>query len=133
MAGQRQDRTGAETAVQGSYQHVFSPSMLGAARAMFRDVGARLWSNPLATPISAEQDRGFRRGCTSTRTCPDTMAGTSGRPAATPISLRSARQFGYRIVAFRVIGVRIFDRDTPPSYNFAGRARTGSSRHTCRM
>jgi len=51
MAGQRQDRTGAETALQGSYQHVFSPSLLGAVRGMFRDVGATLWSNPLATPI----------------------------------------------------------------------------------
>ena len=32
-------------------------------------------------------------------------------------------QFGYRIVAYRVNGVRIFDRDTPPVYNFAGRAQ----------
>src|SRR5262249_32428364 len=57
MAGQRQDRSGIETAFQASFQHVFSPGLLGAARAMVRDLGARLWSNPLATPISASQDR----------------------------------------------------------------------------
>jgi len=122
MAGQRQDRTGAETAIQASYQHVFSPSVLGAARAMYRDVGARLWSNPLATPISAEQDRGFREAYFSAN-----LSGSRGRHEwkvggdADFASIRE--QFGYRIVAYRLNNVRIFDRETPPVFNFAGRAQ----------
>jgi outer membrane cobalamin receptor len=61
-AGQRQDRNGAETAAQFSYQKIFSGKVLGDIRGMARDVSAGLWSNPSSTPIIAEQDRGFREG-----------------------------------------------------------------------
>ena len=122
MAGQRQDRTGAESALQASYQHVFSPSLLGAVRGMFRDVGARLWSNPLATPISAQQDRGFREAYLNAN-----VSGRHGRhewKAGGDADFASIREeFGYQIVAFRVNGVRIFDRDTPPSFDFHGRGQ----------
>ncbi|HYL35223.1 MAG TPA: TonB-dependent receptor [Bryobacteraceae bacterium] len=59
-AGQRQARGAGETAGQFSYQHVFSPSVVGDLRGMVRDVAATLWSNALATPIIASQDRGLR-------------------------------------------------------------------------
>ena len=59
-AGQRQDRRGAETTGQAHYQRTFSSSWLLSARGMARDVDARLWSNPLATPVWVEQDRGIR-------------------------------------------------------------------------
>jgi hypothetical protein len=121
-AGQRQDRTGAETSAQASYQHVFSASLLGSVRAMYRDVGARLWSNPLATPISAQQDRGFREGYAAA-----SVSGHNGRhewKAGADAEFASIREeFGYRIVAYRVAGVRIFDRDTPATLSFAGRAQ----------
>lgn len=58
-AGQRQDRQSYEAALQFSYQHVFSPSVVGDFRAMTRDLTAELWSNPLSTPIAAGQDRGY--------------------------------------------------------------------------
>jgi hypothetical protein len=61
-AGQRQDRTSAETAGQIHYQHVFSPHALGSVRGMVRDLTAKLWSNPLSTPVCVEQNRGFREG-----------------------------------------------------------------------
>lgn len=61
-AGQRQDRWTAETAGQLHYQHVFASRALGALRGTVRDLTAKLWSNPLATPVYAEQDRGFREG-----------------------------------------------------------------------
>ncbi len=121
-AGQRQDRTGAESAVQASYQHVFSPSLLGAVRGMFRDVGARLWSNPLTTPISAQQDRGFREGYASAN-----LSGHRGRhewKAGGDADFASIREaFGYRILSYRVNGVRIFDRDTPAALDFRGRGQ----------
>jgi hypothetical protein len=120
-AGQRQDRTSAETAVQGSYQHVFSPALLGAVRGMWRDVGARLWSNPLATPIWAQQDRGFREGWFAA-----SLSGHRGRhewKTGADLDFTQVHEsFGYRIVAFRLNGVRIFDRDTPPSLQFSGHA-----------
>jgi hypothetical protein len=120
-AGQRQDRTSSETAVQGSYQHVFSPSLLGSVRGMWREVGARLWSNPLATPISAQQDRGFDEGWFAA-----SLSGHRGRhewKAGADFDYTAVREsFAYQIVAFRVNGVRIFDRDTPPSLQFSGHA-----------
>jgi hypothetical protein len=120
-AGQRQDRTSSEIAVQGSYQHVFSAMLLGSVRGMWRDVGARLWSNPLATPISAAQDRGFREGWFAA-----SLSGHRGRhewKAGADFDYTGVREsFSYNIVAYRVNGVRIFDRDTPPSLQFHGHA-----------
>jgi TonB-dependent Receptor Plug Domain len=59
-AGQRQDRANQETMGILSYQHIFSPNVLGDLRLMVRDDSDTLSSNPLSTPIIAFQDRGFR-------------------------------------------------------------------------
>lgn len=120
-AGQRQDRTSEESEGQVSYQHVFSPRLLGTIRGMVRDVSARLWSNPLATPISAEQERGFREEYLNA-----SLSGHWARQewkTGAEASFASVReQLGYRIVAYNVNGASIFDPDTPPSFNFQGRA-----------
>lgn len=62
LAGQREDRTSREAMLQATYQHVFNLRMVGVLQAMYRDLRARLWSNPLSTPIAPVQDRGFREG-----------------------------------------------------------------------
>ena len=59
-AGQRQDRANLETMGILSYQHIFSPNVLGDLRLMVRDDSDTLSSNPFSTPIIAFQDRGFR-------------------------------------------------------------------------
>jgi hypothetical protein len=61
-AGQRQDRSSAETAGQIHYQHIFSSHALATVRGMVRDLTAKLWSNPSSTPVYVEQNRGFREG-----------------------------------------------------------------------
>jgi outer membrane cobalamin receptor len=60
LAGQRQDRNDFETAGTFSYQHIFSPNVIGDLRVMGRDASANLWSNPLSTPILAYQQREYR-------------------------------------------------------------------------
>ena len=50
-AGQRQDRSSAETAGQVHYQHTFSSHALASVRGMVRDLTAKLWSNTLSTPV----------------------------------------------------------------------------------
>ena len=121
-AGQRQDRASAESAGQVSYQHVFSPKLLGAIRGMVRDVSARLWSNPLATPIWAGQDRGFREGYLS-----GSVSGHRGRhewKAGGEATFASIRErFDYNIVAYSLGGASIFDKDTPPTFHFNGHAQ----------
>jgi len=57
--GQRQDRQNFESSAQFSYQHIFSPNVLGDFHAMLRDITADFWSNDLSTPIIAGQDRGY--------------------------------------------------------------------------
>jgi hypothetical protein len=59
-AGQRQDRTNLETMGILSYQHIFSPNLVGDLRLMVRDDSNTLSSNSFSTPIIAFQDRGFR-------------------------------------------------------------------------
>jgi hypothetical protein len=59
-AGQRQDRANLETMGILSYQHIFTPNVLGDLRLMVRDDSDTLTSNPFSTPIIAFQDRGFR-------------------------------------------------------------------------
>jgi outer membrane receptor for Fe3+-dicitrate len=59
-ASQRQDRSNLETMGILSYQHIFTPNMLGDVRLMVRDDSDTLSSNPSSTPIIAFQDRGFR-------------------------------------------------------------------------
>ena len=59
-AGQRQNRNNKETMAIFSYQHIFSPDILGDVHAMFRKDSDGFWSNPASTPISAFQQRGFR-------------------------------------------------------------------------
>ena len=83
MAGQRQDRGSDESDGQISYQHVFSPNLLGAVRSMVRDVGADLWSNPRPLPSmrsrTADSAKAFLAAISRA-----TTAGTSGRSEPTP-------------------------------------------------
>ena len=120
-AGQRQDRLSGETSGQISWQHVFSPSLVGDLRAMVRDVNAGLWSNPLATPIAASQQRRFREGYASA-----SLAGHFGRhewKAGGDARYASLHEdFGFHIAAYKVDGIRIYDRDTPANFSFTGHA-----------
>jgi outer membrane cobalamin receptor len=62
QAGQRQDRSIDETLGTLSYERVFSANVVGGLRGMIREDSQRLWSNELATPVIASQDRSFREG-----------------------------------------------------------------------
>jgi hypothetical protein len=117
--GQLQNRTSGSTEGQVSYQHVFSPTLLASIRGSVRDVDASLWSNPFSTPISAAQGRNYREGYWDASLAGhsrwnDWKAGTQGRYASVN------EKFNYNIVAYSVDGVRIFDRDIPPTYDFQG-------------
>jgi len=120
-AGQRQDRASADTQGQLSYQHVFSASLLGAIRGMIRDVSARLWSNPLATPIAAGQNRDYREGYLN-----GSLSGHHGRHEwKTGFETRFAsldETFDYDIRSYAIGDVPIFDPGFPASYRFRGSA-----------
>ena len=114
-AGQRQDRSSAETVGQFSYQHIFSSNVLADVRSMARDVSAALSSNGQATPIAAQQDRGFRelylKGTVSAH------VGRHEWKAGIDADFGTVREaFGYQIT-----DASFFDADTPSRFTFADR------------
>ena len=116
-AGQRQDRSSRETVAQFSYQHIFSANLLGDVRGLTRDLSAGLSSNPLATPIVARQDRGFRELYVKA-----TITAHRGRhewKAGVDTELGAIRErFDYQIA-----DPLRFDPRTPAFFDFAGRRR----------
>ena len=122
MAGQRQDRNDFETAATFSYQHIFSPDVVGDLRAMGRDTSANLWSNPLSTPILAYQQREYREQYVK-----GSVSIHSGRQE---IQVRQRRRFRFDSRELQLPHHRhaqSFDPDTPLNFAFRGfcpRSRT---------
>jgi hypothetical protein len=115
-AGQRQERSSEETALQLSYQHVLSTNVLADVRGMARTLGARLSSNALSTPIAAQQDRGFREGYA--RGTVTAHAGAHEWKAGFDASFGSIREaFSYQLT-----DPSLFEPSTPPTFSFADRA-----------
>jgi TonB-dependent receptor-like protein len=119
MAGQRQDRTSGESMGQAAYQRVITPRLLLSARAMVRDLTARLWSNAASTPIGAAQDRGFREGYGGASV--SYHRGIHELKAGFEVIQSSLREsFSYRITRNR-----FFSGEIPRNFSFADEA-TGS-------
>lgn len=116
QAGQRQDRRSAETMGLASWQHVFSPRLVGNVRGMVRDVDARLWSNALATPIEAQQDRGFRESYVSA-SASYVRGAHEFKAGVETIHSRVRETFAYRIT-----DPTPFDGDIPERFAFSDRA-----------
>jgi hypothetical protein len=115
-AGQRQDRDSHESSGQLSYQHIFSPNLLGDLRGMVRDLSADLWSNRLATPIIAGQDRSFREGYVKGSLSVD--RGVHELKTGLEADFASLRErFQYQIT-----DPNSFDPQTPPAFAFFDRA-----------
>jgi len=116
QAGQRQDRASFESAAQLSYEHIFSPNVLGDFRAMVRDITAGYWSNDLSTPMIAGQDRGYHE---------EYVKGT--------VSVHAGiHEFKFGIdsdyasieenLNYLITNAALFDPDTPLSFHFYGHA-----------
>ena len=115
--GQRQDRGNGETAGQVSYQHIFSPNIVGDVHAMVRDISADLWSNPFSTPVIASQDRGLRESYVNGSI--SIHHGHNEYKTGVEADFGSVRErFGYAIA-----DPTQFDPDTPSSFQFAGHAQ----------
>jgi TonB dependent receptor len=116
-AGQREDRSAAETLGQISHTHLFSPNVVLQMRGMLRDTSAEIWSNPLATPILPAQDRGFREGYLGGSL--SVQRGAHEFKAGADAIFDSIHEdFSYRITAYDLNGVAIFDPSVPPVFRF---------------
>jgi outer membrane cobalamin receptor len=111
-AGQRQDRESEETMGQFSYQHIFSAQVLGDVRGMVRDVSSDLRSNAAATPIAAQQDRGFRE--LYLKSTVSAHLGAHEWKMGGDLNVGTVRErFGYQIT-----NPSQFDPKTPPVFSF---------------
>lgn len=114
-AGQLQDRGSFETMGVLSYQHIFSPNLLGDVRVMSRDEESRLSSNDLSTPIIAAQQRGFREGYLK-----GSIAGHHGVhefKAGVELDYGSLHEQFSDVIT----DPSQFDAGTPPTFAFSGR------------
>jgi hypothetical protein len=116
QTGQRQDRQNFESAAQFSYQHIFSPNVLGDFRAMVRDITAGFWSNDLSTPMIARQDRGYHeeyvKGTVSVH------AGVHEFKTGVESDYASIQE----ALSYLITNPAQFGPDTPTSFNFYGHA-----------
>jgi outer membrane cobalamin receptor len=114
-AGQRQDRSLRERAVQAAWSRVASPRLLLNVRAAAADLATDLWSNPAATPIVVAQQRGFRREYA--KVALSAQAGAheiriGGDIAHAPV---------HEALQYRITDASAFSRGTPPTFAFADR------------
>jgi len=111
-AGQRQDRDSIEDLGRVAWTHLFPAHLLLNVRASVEDLSANLWSNSLATPIVAAQQRGFRRSYLSA-----SLAATQGHH-----DLKFGGDLYYAPVTealqYRITDPDYFDDGTPPVFNF---------------
>jgi hypothetical protein len=115
-AGQRQDRQNFESSAQFSYQHIFSPNMIGDFRAMTRDITAGFWSNDLSTPIIASQDRGYHEEYAKA-----TMSVHAG---IHEFKFGAEADFAQiqEALSYLITDATQFDPGTPPAFRFNGHA-----------
>jgi outer membrane cobalamin receptor len=116
MAGQRQDRDSFESAALLSYQHIFSPKVLGDFRASVRDLTAGLWSNDLSTPILASQDRAYHEEYVKGTISVD--AGINQFKTGVESDYASIQE----ALSYLITDPTQFDPDTPPAFTFYGHA-----------
>ncbi len=119
-AGQREDRESVETSGQFSHSHIFSPSLIGTVQGRVRDTSALLWSNGLSTPIEPSQDRGFREWYGSA-SLSGHAANHEWKAGIEALHASIHERFDYRITAYEVNGIQVFDDAVPESFAFADR------------
>jgi outer membrane cobalamin receptor len=114
-AGQLQNGANSETMGIISYQHIFSPNVIGDFRGMVRDSANDLISNPLSTPIIAFQNNSFREGYFK-----GSISVHHGRHEF-KAGVESDNIFLHERFNDEITDPTQFDDDTPPTYSFAGK------------
>ena len=114
-AGQLQNRAIFETMGIASYQHVFSPNVVGDLRGMVRSDEQTLDSNPLSTPIIAFQDRSFDEGYLK-----GTLAVHQG-PNEWKAGFEVDSTNIHEVFSDTITDFTQFDDGTPPNFQFNSR------------
>jgi hypothetical protein len=111
-AGQRQNADNFEIMGSISYQHVFSPNVVGNFRGMARDNSNDLYSNALSTPIIAFQHNYFREGYFKSTV--SIHRGTQEWKAG----VESDATFLHEKFSDLITDLSRFENGTPPTFSF---------------
>jgi hypothetical protein len=111
-AGQRQDASGSERALQLSYQRFFAATGAFDARSSVREVAADLRSNVASTPIRVDQDRGFTE--TYIRAAFTAMRGTHEWKVGGDLVRSAVRE----VFSYAVTDPSEFGNDLPAAFDF---------------
>jgi Carboxypeptidase regulatory-like domain/TonB-dependent Receptor Plug Domain len=114
QAGQLQNGDNFETMGIVSYQHIFSPDVIGDFRGMVRDNANDLYSNPFSTPVIAFQHNYFREGYFK-----GTVAIHKKRHEI-KVGVESDATYLHERFNDFITNPDDFDPDTPQTYSFAG-------------
>jgi len=114
QAGQLQNGDNFETMGIVSYQHIFSPDVVGDFRGMVRDNANNLYSNPLSTPVIAFQHNYFREAYFK-----GTVAVHKKRHEI-KVGIESDNTFLHEKFNDIITNPDDFDPDTPQTYSFTG-------------
>jgi outer membrane cobalamin receptor len=112
--GQLQNGDNFETMGIVSYQHIFSPDVIGNFSGMVRDNANNLYSNPLSTPVIAFQHNYFREGYFK-----GTVAIHKKRHEI-KVGVESDNTFLHEKFNDFITDPDDFDPDTPQTYAFTG-------------
>jgi outer membrane cobalamin receptor len=113
-AGQLQNADNFETMGTASYQHIFSPNVVGDLRGMVRDNSSDLFSNAWSTPVIAFQHNDFREGYFK-----GTISIHRGRHEW-KAGAESDATFLHERFSDVITDFTRFDPGTPVSFDFAG-------------
>ena len=113
-AGQLQNADNFETMGTASYQHIFSPNVVGDLRGMVRDNSSDLFSNAWSTPVIAFQHNDFREGYFK-----GTVSIHRGRHEW-KAGAESDATFLHERFSDVITDFTRFDPGTPVSFDFAG-------------
>ena len=113
-AGQLQNGQNFETMGTVSYQHIFSPTMVGDLRGMVRDTSNDLSSNPGSTPVIAFQNNNFREGYFK-----GSVSIHRGRHEW-KVGIESDASVLHERFNSEITDFSRFDPDTPPTFAFVG-------------
>jgi outer membrane cobalamin receptor len=113
-AGQLQNADNFETIGTASYQHIFSPNVVGDLRGMVRDNSSDLFSNARSTPVIAFQHNDFREGYFK-----GTVSIHRGRHEW-KAGAESDATFLHESFSDVITDFTRFDTSTPGTFDFAG-------------
>ena len=99
-----------------SYQHIFSPNVIGDFRGLLRDNASQLTSNPFSTPIIAFQNNSFREGYFK-----GSISVHHGRHEF-KAGVESDNTFLRERFRDEITDASQFDAATPRTYSFAGQS-----------